>query len=84
MLAFIDMGGSVSWYVSHSRPSFWSYLGSPPGHTDVHSVVAAYLGIGLSSALLIGVQQGAVLFRQDHRHHHGGATHQSSLGEVRG
>lgn len=48
----------------------------------MQSVVAARLGVGQSSAVLVGVQQGAVLFRQDQGHHHGGTTHQSRLGEV--
>jgi len=60
------------------------YLWSPPGHPDMQSVVTARLGICESSAVLIRVQQGAVLFRQDQSHNHGGATHQSRLGEVRG
>ncbi|TNN63009.1 hypothetical protein EYF80_026737 [Liparis tanakae] len=51
------------------------------GHPHVQSVVAAGLGVGQSAAVLVGVQQGAVLLRQDQRHHHGGTTHQSRLGE---
>lgn len=65
-------------------PLFGFYLWSPPGHPDMQSVVAARLGVSHSSAALIGVQQGAVLFRQDHGHHHGGTAHQSRLGEVKG
>lgn len=38
---------------------------------------------GQSSAVPVGVQEGAVLLRQDQRHDHGGTTHQSRLGEVR-
>lgn len=59
-----------------------SYLCSPPGHPHVKRIVAAHLCVSKGSAVLIGVHQGAVLFWQDQGHHHGGTTHQSSLGET--
>ncbi|KAF3850158.1 hypothetical protein F7725_019877 [Dissostichus mawsoni] len=50
------------------------------GDPDVQGVVAAGLGVGQSSAVLVGVHQRAVLLRQGQSHHHGGTTHQSRLG----
>ena len=55
------------------------YLGAPPGDPHVQSIVTAGFRVGQGPTLLIGLQEGLILLRQDVSNDHGGASSQSCL-----